>query len=239
MNYLREINAFYDWLETNPLSTSGIALWYALMHINNKAGWAEEFGVAVSVLCVKTGLSSRTIYDARNELKTKGRLEWRSRGGNQSAVYKLHSLSAINADKSADNASYNGADKSADNASLLNKLNKTKLKKLLYMDHVYLTSDEYQKLVEKIGEQKTKELIDRLNSYGHQKKKKFKEYSSHYHTILNWHRRDCEKGGQANAGNAGNSSDTETNWDTYDPEKLYWTDERRPDTPIRGPDIPK
>jgi hypothetical protein len=113
MNYLREINAFYDWLETNPLSTSGIALWYALMHINNKAGWAKEFAVAVSVLCIKTGLSSRTVYDARNELKTKGRLDWRSRKGNQSAIYELFRLCAIDADNGADNGSYKASDNGA------------------------------------------------------------------------------------------------------------------------------
>lgn len=113
MNYLREINAFYDWLETNPLSTSGIALWYALMHINNKAGWTKEFAVAVSVLCIKTGLSSRTVYDARNELKTKGRLEWKSRKGNQSAIYELFSLCAIDADNGADNGSYKASDNGA------------------------------------------------------------------------------------------------------------------------------
>lgn len=103
MNYIKELNAFYDWLEINLLSTSAIALWHALMHINNKAGWAEEFTVAASVLCIKTGLSDRTIRNARNELKQKGRIDWKTRKGNQSAVYKMISLfdnvSATNADK--------------------------------------------------------------------------------------------------------------------------------------------
>lgn len=89
MNYIKELNAFYDWLEINLLSTSAIALWHALMHINNKAGWAEEFTVAASVLCIKTGLSDRTIRNARNELKQKGRIDWKTRKGNQSAAYKI------------------------------------------------------------------------------------------------------------------------------------------------------
>lgn len=148
MNYIRELNAFYDWLETNSLSTSEIALWHALMHINNKSGWAEEFTVATSVLCVKTGLADRTIRDARNKLKQKGRIDFRSRKGNQTAIYKMISLveavpetvagnrnredkkddlPAIDADSNADKCADKCADSSAGNHATLNKLNETKL----------------------------------------------------------------------------------------------------------------
>jgi DnaD/phage-associated family protein len=92
MNYLREINAFYDWLETNSISSSAIALWHALMAINNKCGWITEFAVAISVLEVKTGLKRRTLERARNELEQKGRLTWKTRKGNQSATYTIVSL---------------------------------------------------------------------------------------------------------------------------------------------------
>lgn len=152
MNYIKELNAFYDWLEINLLSTSAIALWHGLMHINNKAGWAEEFTVAASVLCIKTGLSDRTIRNARNELKQKGRIDWKTRKGNQSAVYKMISLfddvsarlsetiadkedsdtegnglSEINTDNVSVSVSDNTSDSVSGNASTLNKLNKTKL----------------------------------------------------------------------------------------------------------------
>jgi len=148
MNYIKELNAFYDWLETNSLSTSAIALWHALMNVNNKAGWAEEFGVATSVLCIKTGLSDRTVRNARNELKQKGRINWRSRKGNKSAMYKIISFAdevpATVSDKAsgkdmneggkkglpeinADNVSGNASGNVAGNASALNKLNETKL----------------------------------------------------------------------------------------------------------------
>lgn len=119
MNYIKQINAFYDRLETNSLSTSAIALWHALMHINNKAGWQREFSVAVSVLCVKTGLSERTISNARNELKQKKFIDFKSRKGNKSAVYILEDLS----ETIARNLSYKSTDKenlqeiNADNSS--------------------------------------------------------------------------------------------------------------------------
>jgi hypothetical protein len=129
MNYIREINAFYDWLETNELSTSAISLWYALMHINNKTGWKNEFTVALSVLSIKTGLSSRAVTNARKELTEKGRIKWESRNGNQAAQYTVNSLveelQEIYADKVADNATgkqtCKPTDKVADISSTLTK----------------------------------------------------------------------------------------------------------------------
>lgn len=143
MNYMREINAFYDQQETNPLSSSAIALWHALMHICNKAGWPVDFSVAVSVLSIKAGLKERTVYLARNELKQKGYITFQSKKGNQSAVYKLRSLSANiagnHADKytrphlsakyagnDEDSHAHSGADRMTESAATLVKQNKTK-----------------------------------------------------------------------------------------------------------------
>ncbi|WP_242842567.1 hypothetical protein [Clostridium tyrobutyricum] len=92
MKYISEINAFYDWLELNELSTSAVALWYALMHINNKAAWVETFTVAESVLSIKTGLSGRGVRNARNELKQKGRIDFRSRVGGKAPIYTIISF---------------------------------------------------------------------------------------------------------------------------------------------------
>lgn len=122
MEYINQVKAFYDELEINPLGTPAISLWHALMHICYKAGCPKEFTVAASVLCLKSGLKERTIFEARNELKTKGYLTFKSRGGSRSACYSLRclyashadksNLYALNADISADNPAYNPADKS-------------------------------------------------------------------------------------------------------------------------------
>lgn len=92
MNYMAEIKAFYDRLELNPLPSPAIALWHALMAIANKTGWQQEFTVAVSVLVLKSGLNAQAIKRARNRLEQDGYITWKSRGGNQSAVYHLNSL---------------------------------------------------------------------------------------------------------------------------------------------------
>ena len=92
MNYLAEIKAFYDRLELNPQPNTAIALWHALMSIANKAGWPDTFTVASSVLGLRSGLNASALKRARNKLATDGFIEWKSRGGNLAAQYKINSL---------------------------------------------------------------------------------------------------------------------------------------------------
>lgn len=89
MNYIFQIKMFYDWLETNPISDSAINLWHALMHMNNKALWKQEFTVAISTLELKTSLSKSSILRARNTLQQSGRIVFKSRNGQQSAIYSI------------------------------------------------------------------------------------------------------------------------------------------------------
>ena len=92
MNYLAEIKAFYDRLELNPQPNTAIALWHALMSIANKAGWPDTFTVAQSILGLRSGLNASAIKRARNKLAMDGFIEWKARGGNQSAQYRIISL---------------------------------------------------------------------------------------------------------------------------------------------------
>lgn len=64
-----------------------------------------------------------------------------------------------------------------------------------YLDFVRLTDDEYQKLITKLWESKTKFRIEHLNSYIGQigTASASKKYKSHYFTILNWDRREWGK----------------------------------------------
>ncbi|MBM7599047.1 hypothetical protein JOC34_001415 [Virgibacillus halotolerans] len=141
MNYIKEMNAFYNRLETNPLSASAINLWYALMHINNRAGWLEEFTVAVYVLGVKTSLSESALKRARVELQEKGYIRYRSQDGNRAAIYEIISLDVFDESNGVgdgvgstdDNTNHsmdcNVGGKPNGNASALFKQNKTKQNK--------------------------------------------------------------------------------------------------------------
>lgn len=92
MNYMTEITMFYDWLLYNPLPTGAIALWNALMSINNKAGWADEFTVANIVLQGITGLSRQGLDGARNTLMQKGLILYKKGTSNQAGKYKIISF---------------------------------------------------------------------------------------------------------------------------------------------------
>ncbi|MCT3214672.1 hypothetical protein EFO90_09930 [Lactiplantibacillus plantarum] len=148
MNYLLQLKAFYDQLEISPLNSSEIALWHALMSINNKSAWSDTFTVASSVLCQKAGLKSRNFFKTRNALQQAGYIEWSQRKGNQAAEYHLNVLYEPLHANSARSSSHNSADSSsyssARSSSPLNKhkQNKTNDKKTkrTYAEN----SDEYK-----------------------------------------------------------------------------------------------
>jgi DnaD/phage-associated family protein len=90
MNYLKELNAFYDWLESNPCSTGVVALWYTLMALNNRTGWKDEFTAANLTLQAKTGLSRQQLDRCRSFLISKGRIQYeKSRRVNQAGKYSI------------------------------------------------------------------------------------------------------------------------------------------------------
>jgi len=127
MNYITEINAFYDWLETNSISDSAINLWHAMMAVNNKTGWKKEFTVAISTLEGRTKLSKSSIIRARNQLKQSGRIDFKERKGNQSCVYNLI---AFHTDTQSGTQSVTQTDtQSGTQSDTITKLKETKLNK--------------------------------------------------------------------------------------------------------------
>ncbi len=90
VNYIQEINAFYDRLEGSPpLSNKAIALWFALMHINNKTKWTKSFHAAISTLETKSGIGRTELFKARKELEAAGFIDWKQRDKMQCASYTM------------------------------------------------------------------------------------------------------------------------------------------------------
>jgi len=98
---------------------------------------------------------------------------------NEGTITKTTSLIS-----SLTSSSNNVANKFDDNST---PSKKPKEKKELYLDFVRLTLSEYEKLAERLGEEKTKDYIESLNNYIGSKGRRYK---SHYHTILAWSRKD-------------------------------------------------
>ena len=92
MNYMAELNVFYEKLQTRPLSTNAIALYGILMHLANRAYWPVTFVVAESTLVGMLGMSGRTMRRARAELVEAGIIKHLERPGRQAPVYKIVSL---------------------------------------------------------------------------------------------------------------------------------------------------
>lgn len=136
MKYIDEINSFQDWLLSNShLSSSARILWYTLMHYNNKCGWKEEFNIAMSALELSSGMSKQAITRARNVLRQAGRIEFTTRPGNQSTVYRIIPFAFQNgtqsdtqADTQTDTQAVTQADtQSGTQADTIPRLDKTRL----------------------------------------------------------------------------------------------------------------
>ena len=77
MNFISEINAFEQWLETHYLSNSSQLLWYKLMTMANRSGWSEW--VSVDNLRLMAAMQMRreaTMIKARDELIKAGLIEY-------------------------------------------------------------------------------------------------------------------------------------------------------------------
>ena len=88
MNYIAQINAFWDSATTNPLSTGQVSLYFALLHVCNRSNWTEWFAAPNQVLSVLTGLSRSGILKARNELKQRGLIDFQEKA-TKATKYKV------------------------------------------------------------------------------------------------------------------------------------------------------
>lgn len=167
MNYIKEINAFNDYLLINKLSTGEIALWYALMHINNKTGWLKEFTVSNLVIQQLTSLSRAGLDNARNKLKQRGLIDYKPGRSNRAGKYKMFSLVCNIIDTVEDTAGDTVEDKDktqqeTDTSHSSSTLYKQKLKQKeeRKKDGQNNSSSTYQKIIDNFTQdEKVKEAI--------------------------------------------------------------------------------
>ena len=106
---------------------------------------------------------------------------------------KKTAITIVNYDVYQDSKTADGQKKNIKKTSKKHQKNTTKNdknvkndkndKKVLYGEFVTMTPDEYQKLIERFGEQATAELINILDNY---KGSTGKKYESDYRAILSW-----------------------------------------------------
>ena len=116
MEYISQILKFNELLLTNNLAPGQIALWYALMHINNKCQWSKWFTAAIRTLELYTGLSKNGVIKARNVLKQKGLIDFTS-NGTAAASFHIKILYS-GTDSSTDSGTDSGTDGGTDSGLL-------------------------------------------------------------------------------------------------------------------------
>lgn len=162
MNYLIQVNTFFELLLSNPLSANAQCLYFNLLNINNRCNWQKEFTVANSTLMGFTNLNKQALYRARNELIQRNLIDFK-KGINQNQSGKYQIIEFVTADDTAHDTPNDTADDTN------NKLNKTKLKK------------------KNIKKEFKAPSLEEINQYVTEKQLKVdSEYFYNYFTAGNW-----------------------------------------------------
>lgn len=90
MNFVKESIAFLNCIEENELHPSEITLWNTLFHLWNRAHWAKWFPAKNSELTFHDrSMTVPTVHNARNILKQKGFINFKTQGRNKKTWYSL------------------------------------------------------------------------------------------------------------------------------------------------------
>ena len=89
MNYLTEIRLFNEWLETNDVTTSGIALWHTLAYLASRNGGESSLFIPLSVIMARTKMSRSSVYRERESLRRHGLIDFDVGDGRQSTGYRI------------------------------------------------------------------------------------------------------------------------------------------------------
>ena len=130
MNYIKQLNAFYELLPTNPLSANSQCLYNVLLHINNKCNWKSEFTVANTLLIAYTSLNISALQRARNSLIQNGYIKYKKGTGNNAGIYTIVNFEQ-QIEQQTDNTTNNKPTTNRQQSEHINKLNKTKLNKTI------------------------------------------------------------------------------------------------------------
>lgn len=127
MTYIDLMNAFEIWLETNYLPVPSQLLWYKLIGLFNKCGWAEWISVDNQRLMAKMRITREaTFIGIRNKLLEAGLFKYKKGKKGSPNQYKINTY-IFESIKSSKNSSINSSIKRSRNR----RHNKTKTR-LLY-----------------------------------------------------------------------------------------------------------
>ena len=205
MDYMKQLNRFFEFSEAEGLPASAQLVFLHLMNINNRLHWREWFKVANSRLENLTGMTNKTIVSAKNRLKQAGLISFKS-DGRVVTRYKIlpittqDSIQDSTQDSIQDTTQDSIQDSIQDTTQIKRHKTKTKDKredapkipKKEYAENVLMTEEEYKKLVDYFNgrEDIVQWCITTLNDY---KGASGKKYTSDYYAIRKWVISEYEK----------------------------------------------
>lgn len=102
MGYLELLNGFYEFLQADRLTPNAQLLYYTLLQIDNKCGWAPWFKRTNVSLCGLMGVGEKALMTARNELKQRGLIDFitsKKRGDSTRYSVLCHSKAGTKAEE--------------------------------------------------------------------------------------------------------------------------------------------
>ena len=174
---------------------NGYAVWFKLLEVlgskasenyQYRAKTKEECQVLLDKFKIDGQLMSK-ILDTLCELDAIDKEKWKK----ERILYVPNLLHNIQKIKKKVNVKTNLIEKE--------NIEETSIQKTQYLEYVYLTEEEYQKLINRYSEELIKDKIESLNNWiGENPNDKKRKKSSHYHTILNWFKMEEKKKAQNN-----------------------------------------
>lgn len=133
MNYIQQLNGFWNWARTNEISHMELDLYVSILDIANSTSWKTQFSIPNSSL---GRFDKNSLTRARNKLVQYGLIKYNKGKKGQAPMYQVVKLYE-NDDINPINDTYNdtNSDTNTDtnmhtNIGNILKLNKTKLKKI-------------------------------------------------------------------------------------------------------------
>lgn len=95
LSYIDRINAYWNWRVFNSVSDKAQALYFALLHCANRAGFPNELCVPNSTLLSIVNMSLRELFNVRNTLEQVGLVEIVKGKKGQAATYRFCQISEL------------------------------------------------------------------------------------------------------------------------------------------------
>lgn len=92
MNYIKELNAFKEWMSFHEMPPNAVLLWHTLMVLNNTTRWMRTFNAPNSIIGNLSGLSSQRISESRKVLMENELICYEPGVKGKAASYQIKSL---------------------------------------------------------------------------------------------------------------------------------------------------